>query len=52
MALYSFTTSKPLVHGTVGATEENLTLTLPLPERWTDGDNDTATGSADGQCQR
>ena len=40
---YSFTTFKPLVHGTSGATEENLALTFNYTV--TDGDNDTATGS-------
>ncbi|MGM4927015.1 T1SS-143 repeat domain-containing protein [Tardiphaga sp. 619_E2_N8_5] len=40
---YTFTTSKPLVHPTAGANEENLSLTFNYTV--TDGDNDPATGS-------
>ncbi|WP_441227843.1 T1SS-143 repeat domain-containing protein [Tardiphaga sp. 20_F10_N6_6] len=40
---YTFTTSRPLVHPTAGANEENLSLTFNYTV--TDGDNDPATGS-------
>ncbi|MGM4918884.1 T1SS-143 repeat domain-containing protein [Tardiphaga sp. 813_E8_N1_3] len=40
---YTFTTSRPLVHSTAGASEENLSLTFNYTV--TDGDNDPATGS-------
>ncbi len=43
---YTFTTSRPLVHPTAGANEENLSLTFNYTV--TDGDNDPATGSLDG----
>ncbi|KZD20585.1 DUF5801 repeats-in-toxin domain-containing protein [Tardiphaga robiniae] len=40
---YTFTTSRPLVHSTAGANEENLSLTFNYTV--TDADNDPATGS-------
>ncbi len=40
---YNFSLSAPLVHGTSGATEENLSINIGF--QVTDGDGDTANGS-------